>query len=251
MKIMRASKSLKCSLMLLTAAVCVAALPGVASAAKPKTVTVKGFTVEWPVPPPNVKLLVGTKISVAEYPKLKTVSKADGSFSIKVPAKVKVTIVADSPDHLVTYSATRVWLQTDGPVPLYLPTLAAARGVSALVSLPLNSDQTASKDCVINAAVVNKSAGKYTSPQQAADAPSQSVAGATVRVSPSKGNWGQPIYDNIDRTVTSTTTSGLALFIRVPAGTYTVSASKAGSKFDPFTATCKPGRFINAYIFQR
>ncbi len=236
--------------MLLIAAAGLAALPGVASAAKPKLVTVKGYTVEWPVPKPNVKLLVGTKISVAEYPKLKTITKADGTFSIKVPAKVKITIVADAPDHLVTYSATRVRSQTDGPTPFNLPTLAIARGVSALLTIPVNADQTAPTDCIISAGVINKSAGKYKTPQQAAAAPSLGVPGAKVRISPSKGNWGQPIYDNTFG-LPSTTTSGLALFIRVPAGTYTVSASKTGSKFEPVTATCKPGRFVTSFLLQR
>jgi hypothetical protein len=257
MKIMRTPKSLKCSLMLLIAAAGLAALPGVASAAKPKLVTVKGYTVEYFVPKPNVKLLAGTKISVAEYPKLKTVSKADGSFSIKVPAKAKVTLVAAAPDHLVTSSSTRVRSEKDGHLTFYLPTLALTRGLSALLTIPLNADQTASKACVIGLNVVNKSAAnyKYTTPQQDAAAPSLGLPGAAVRMSPSLGYWGQPFYFDLggipDQNLTSTGANGGLLFANVPAGTYKVSASKAGSKFDPFTATCKPGRFVGAFIFQR
>jgi hypothetical protein len=257
MKIMRTPKSLKCSLMLLIAAAGLAALPGVASAAKPKLVTVKGYTVEYFVPKPNVKLLAGTKISVAEYPKLKTVSKADGSFSIKVPAKAKVTLVADAPDHVVTYSSTEVRSEKDARLNFYLPTHALARGLSALVTIPLNADQTAPKACVIGLNVVNKSAAnyKYTTPQQDAAAPSLGLPGAAVRISPSKGTWAKPIYFDLGgipgRTLTSTGLNGGLLFANVPAGTYKVSASKAGSKFEPFTATCKPGRLVNAFIFQR
>ncbi len=241
--------------MLLIAAACVVVVPGVASAAKAKTVTVKGFTVEYGVAVGTVKPLPGTKISVAEYPKLKTVTKANGSFSIKVPAKAKVTIVADAAGHLITYSPTRVRLETDRPRIFYLPTLALTRGLSALLAIPTNADQTASKDCVIGLSVINKAASKYTTPyQDAGNLARATVPGSKVRMSPSKGTWAKPIYFGAggipDRTLTSTGLNGGPLFVGVPAGTYTITASKAGSKFDSWTATCKPGRYVLGTIYQ-
>ncbi|HET6612245.1 MAG TPA: hypothetical protein VFG83_09660 [Kofleriaceae bacterium] len=74
-------------------------------------------------------------------------------------------------------------------------------------------------------------------------------AGATVTIDPPTGNEG-PIYFSEevlpDRTLTETTEDGGVLFLQVPPGVYTLTASKAGVTFRPVTMTCRAGWLINA-----
>lgn len=242
--------------MLLVAGVCLAMVPGVASAAKAKQVTVRGNTLEYGVAAGAVKALAGTKVSVAENPKLKTVSKADGSFSLKVPAKLKVTLVANAADHLVTYSPTQTRSASDRNSDFYLPSIALARGLADYLKVPLNAARTAPKDCLVGTSTNVKAVRGLTTPQQIAAFGPIGLAGAQVTMKGAKDPWRKPLHFNSDgipdRSFELTTKAGASLFVGVPAGTYTVSASKAGSKFEQsFTATCKPGRYILGGFYER
>ena len=73
--------------------------------------------------------------------------------------------------------------------------------------------------------------------------------GATVTIDPPTGAEG-PIYFNAsvlpDRTLTETSEDGGVLFIQVPPGVYTLTATKLGVTFRPVTVTCRAGWLVNA-----
>jgi len=252
MKTMRASKSLKCSLMLLIAAVCVAAAPAGAQASsccKPADLTtIKGIGYDYS---PEMTALVGATVSVVEYPNLKARVDKNGSFALKVPKNRSTTIVIDAPGHSRMYSDTRVRTAGDPIVAFGVPTTALSVGIATVFNIPLNPSKNAPKDCLVVAFVVVKASLKFKTLAQAKAFGSIGVAGAKISlVKTGKGGGpfrGRPLYfgaagnPDTSRTVTE---SGVGLFSGVPAGTYKVIATKAGSKFASATAVCKPERFV-------
>jgi len=250
MKIMRASKSLKCSLMLLIAAVCVAAAPAGAQASsccKPADLTtIKGIAYDYVA----VTALTGATVSVVEYPNLKTRVDKSGGFALKVPKNRKSTVVVDAPDHLRSFSETRVRKASDPLLAFGVTTLELSRGIAVFANIPLNASQTAPKECLVAASVSVKAAWKFKTLAQAKAYGSYGVAGAKLSlVKSGKGGGsfrGLPVYFGNgfpDKSLTSTV-SGVGMFISVPAGTYELIATKPGSRFSSSTAVCKPGRFI-------
>ena len=73
------------------------------------------------------------------------------------------------------------------------------------------------------------------------------VAGATASATPTLP---PPIYFNKnvvpDAKQVGTSDDGGVLWINVPAGVYTISATHPTRKFASFTATCVAGRLVNA-----
>jgi len=73
--------------------------------------------------------------------------------------------------------------------------------------------------------------------------------GATVTIDPPTGEEG-PIYFNSqvlpDRTLTETSDDGGVLFLQVPPGDYTLTATKPGVTFRPVAIKCRAGYLVNA-----
>ena len=78
--------------------------------------------------------------------------------------------------------------------------------------------------------------------------------GATVAISPRPSGGGTPIYFNggvpntiwPDRKLSETTPDGGVLFLNVPPGTYTLTATKPGATIRPVTIDCRAGVLTNA-----
>jgi hypothetical protein len=247
------SGSTKFILMLLTAGLCMVLAPAVASAAKTKQITIRGTVSEYQtlVPGAKSKYLAGAKVWVAERPSLFTKANSAGVFTLKVPASAKITLVAEAVGYLRIYAPTR---RAD---PKYrwrafiLPTLEVGRAVSALAGIPSNAANTAPKECLVSSLPADRIIRPMTPAQVDAHGP-YGVSGVELRVS--GPTVVKPLYlaDSglPDANLKSSTTAGIGLFIGLKAGTYKFTAVKAGSKFESFIATCKPGRFIEGITGQ-
>jgi hypothetical protein len=74
-------------------------------------------------------------------------------------------------------------------------------------------------------------------------------AGATVTIDPPTGEEGPIYFDSSvlpDRALTETSDDGGVLFLQVPPGRYTLTATKPGVTFRPVTITCRAGFLVNA-----
>ncbi len=245
------SFSTKCSLMVATVAVCVAVVPAVASAAKVKQIMIRGNVSQYQIPTPGMKTkgLAGASVWVAERPSLRTTTNQTGAFTLKIPAGVKATLVAQLAGYVRIYTPTRIPSSSYRWSYILLPKLDLGRAISALTGMALNAAKTAPKECLVSALVADKVIRTMTPAQVDARGP-YGVPGTTLR---SSGPMTvKPLYfagsGLPDATLTSTSNSGIGFFIGLKAGTYKFSSVKAGFRFESFTATCQPGRFIMGVV---
>ena len=222
-----------------------AAMLGGQGAAAKSTVTMSGTAYEFN----NVKVrLVGAEIRIVEYPKLKTVvNNADGSYILKVPARVKaitpyITFPGYSQIHLQTFT-------TDGKnlknVNFQTPTVGIATALGIFLDIPISSAGQPAK-CVI-VSTFSTSNVRNLDFSGFIGYGAHGIAGATASTSPKLPG---PIYFNADvlpdTAKTQSSEDGGVIWTNVPSGSYTVKASKPGNRFASFKATCRPGRIVNA-----
>lgn len=201
------------------------------------TVTISGVVYAFNTPYP----VGGATVSVAEYPEISTVSDAAGHYSLTVPDDALVTPVASLDGYFHTeYLQT---FETDGGNITNAHFQFIPEFVYQFLAGMLGVDPNA---CHIASTVSVAALHTATWEQLMAFGP-QGEVGATVTSSPAVPG---PIYFD-EQTLpnpylTSTTNDGGILYINLPAGLYRISAHHPDHKFAKFTATCAPGRFINA-----
>lgn len=226
------------------AATFVAGMAAQGAAAK-STVTMSGTAYEFN----RVKIrLVGAQIRVVEYPKLKTtVRNADGSYSLKVPAKAKkltpyITFPGYSQIHLQTFSTNGKNLKN---VNFQTPTIDIASALGMLLNIPISKAGQPAK-CVI-VSTFSTSNVRNLDFNGFIGYGAHGILGATASTTPKLPG---PTYfnDNVipDPSKTESSEDGGVIWTNVPSGVYTVKASKPANKFASFKATCKPGRIVNA-----
>ena len=228
---------------------------GHAVAKKPRpTVTITGTAYEFN----NVDtFLDGGRVKVAEFPKLSAPINSNGAYSIRVPDKSKVTLYAvrnaGEGENPLTRGYHSVYTQTfttNGAnlqnVNLQTPTNLVYGGLADLIDVELDPATGNPVKCAI---VTTFSTRNVRGLDYAGFVGygAHGVPGATATGSPALPD---PIYFNDqvlpDPNQPNSSEDGGIIWKEVPAGIYRISASKAGTSFASFTATCKNGRVVNA-----
>ncbi len=195
----------------------------------------------------NVKArLAGASIRVVEFPKLKATPRANGSFDLLVPAKARIT------PYITMKGFSRVHLQTFtmagkdlANVNFQTPRVDIARALGFLLGVPVSATGQPAQ-CVIVSTFSTKNVRNLKF-EGFTGYGAHGIAGATARTFPMLPG---PTYFNEDVIPDPgqlmSSKDGGVLWKSVPAGVYKVTAKKPGNRFASFTATCKPGRIVNA-----
>lgn len=227
-----------------TIALLAAALPAAASAAG-RSVHISGTAYEFN----NVKVkLAGATIKVAEVPSATTTVKADGSYRLTVPGHRTVTPYIVAAGYHTVYLQT---FRTDGAdlehVNFQTPTDAVAMGLAAIVGVPFGPDNYPEQCVIVSTFSTRNVRGLGVSFDDFTAYGAHGVAGAIASASPALP---APIYFNDkvvpDRSQKRSSVDGGVIWTGVPAGVYTIRATKPGTRFASFTATCENGRIVNA-----
>jgi hypothetical protein len=229
---------------LLLAAVATAALVAVpATASASAAVHLRGTAYEFN----NVKVkLAGAQIRVAEDPTLGATAKRDGSYDLKVPDGKKVTPYVNAAGHHTIHLQT---FTTDGQdlenVNFQVPSDGIYQALAALLKVPVGADGDP-VDCAIVSTFSTRNV--RGAPFDAFTGyGAHGVAGATASATPALP---PAIYFNKDvipdAAQVKSSEDGGVIWPVAPAGTYTVRAQHPSARFAPFTATCAPGRIVNA-----
>jgi hypothetical protein len=214
-----------------------------AAPASAATVHLRGTAYEFN----DVKVrLGGAAIRVAEDPTLGATAKADGSYDLKVPDGKAITPYIIAAGHHTIYLQT---FRTDGQdlanVNFQTPSDAIYGALAALLSVPIGPDGNP-VDCAIVSTFSTRDVRDLSFDAFTAYG-AHGVAGATATATPALP---APVYFNKnvipDRSQPRSSPDGGVIWTQVPAGTYTIIAHDPSTRFAPFTATCAPGRVVNA-----
>ena len=190
--------------------------------------------------------LAGASIRVAEDPKLRATTRADGTYDLRVPDRGRVTPYIVAPGYRTIHLQTfRIRGEDLARVNFQTPTDAVYQALATLLDVPLRADGQV-RDCAIvstfsTRAVRNLDFDDFTA------FGAHGVAGATASTRP---RLPAPVYFNDqvipDRAQERSSIDGGVIWTEVPAGVYRVRAHHPGQRFARFVATCKPGRVVNA-----
>jgi hypothetical protein len=191
-------------------------------------------------------VLAGATVRVVEHPRLRAVTRADGTYRLAVPDRAAIT------PYITAAGYHRIYLQTfrtSGEdlrrVNFQTPTQAVYRGLAALLGVPLRPDGELAQ-CAIVSTFSTRNV-RDVGFRQFTGYGAHGVAGATAFTRPLLP---APIYFNDDvlpdRSQPSSSIDGGVIWIRVPAGVYRVRARHPATRFASFVATCAPGRVVNA-----
>jgi hypothetical protein len=242
----RSARRVLLPLALASAAGLVAAGPASAAAQpkpRPRTVHLTGTAYEFN----KVEVrLRGAKIRVAELPGRSATVKADGSYDLVVPARATVT------PYIVAKGYHTIYLQTFTTrgrdlrnVNFQTPTDAVTAALGTLLNIPLNADGYPVQCAIVSTFSTRQIDGLDFAGFVAYGA--HGVAGASATTTPTLP---APVYFNEqvvpDPAQQLSSIDGGVVWPVVPAGTYRIRASAPGSRFAAITATCAPGRIVNA-----
>jgi hypothetical protein len=215
--------------------------PGTASAAG--TVHLRGTAYEFN----KVDvLLAGATIRVAERPALRATVKADGTYDLVVPDRASITPYIVAAGHHTIYLQTfRTAGEDLANVNFQTPSEPIYRGLVALLGVPVDAGGDP-----VACAIVSTFSTKDVRDRDFAGFVAygaHGVAGATASGTPALP---APTYfnENVipDPAQRVSSKDGGVVWTGVPAGVYTVTARHPTRRFAPFTATCAPGRIVNA-----
>ncbi len=227
---------------LLAAALTAAAVAPAAAAAAP-TVTLRGTAYEFNQ---SKVRLGGATIRIAEFPRLRTTVRSDGTYALAVPDRAKVTPYIEAAGHHTIHLQTFTTAGADlVNVNFQTPSDPIYRALAALLKAPLDANGELTSCAIVSTFstrdVRDLSFGGFTAYG------AHGVAGATAAASPSLG---RPTYFNEDvipdPAQALSSKDGGVIWTRVPAGVYTITARHPSTRFARFVATCKPGRVVNA-----
>jgi hypothetical protein len=212
----------------------------------PPVAHIRGTAYTFNTPDP----IAGARIAVEELPDISAITAADGSYDLQLPVGATVTPYIEAVDHFgihtqtFTLDAAHDGIELDG-VNFQTPSLAIYDGLKALVGGFTGRDPFEG-GCVIVTTVGDARMVGMTF-DEFIDFHPHGVEGATVAIEPPLAT---PIYFNEDvlpdAAQLTTSIDGGVLFPNVPAGEYTLSATKDGLQFATVRATCKDGWVVNA-----
>jgi hypothetical protein len=213
------------------------------AAAVAKTVHLTGTAYEFN----NTKVrLAGAQVRVAEDPTLGATVRADGSYDLRVPDGRKVTPYINAAGHHTIYLQT---FTTDGQdlanVNFQVPSDAIYGALATLLKVPVDASGDPARCAIVSTFSTRDVRAVPFDAFTAYGA--HGVAGATATASPALS---APVYFNEhvipDPAQPRSSKDGGVIWPVVPAGTYTITAHHPSARFASFTATCAPGRIVNA-----
>ena len=214
------------------------------AAAAPGTVHLTGTAYEFN----NTKVvLAGAQVRVAEDPTLGATVKPDGTYDLKVPAGRRITPYINAAGHHTIYLQTFTTVKGYNleHVNFQTPSDAIYTALATLLQVPRGADGNPQQCAVVSTfSTRNVRALDY---RDFTGYGAHGVAGATASAQPALP---APIYFNKDvipdRAQPRSSADGGVIWPVVPAGTYTFTAHARTTRFASFTATCAPGRIVNA-----
>lgn len=191
-------------------------------------------------------MLGGAVIHLAEDPDVTTTVADDGTYALEVPDGTDITPYITKDGYATIYLQT---FTTDGQdlrnVNFQTPTLTIRDLLQMFLSVPTN-DEGYPAECAVVSTVSTKQVRGVTYDQFIGWG-AHGVAGAQATITPEVG---KRTYFNEhvlpDASVTETSEDGGVVWTEVPAGSYTLNASGAGSQWPAVHITCADGRIVNA-----
>ena len=209
-------------------------------------------------------MISGASIRVREFPELAAVTDESGNFRLEVPDQALVTPYIESgsgtnvrrPREGEPFEVETHWneidlqtFQTDGQdlfnVNFQTPPDFEFEALKALLQVPSGEDGRPLKSVIVTTACARNVRGVdydtfwLRTPH--------GVAGATATAEPALPD---PVYFNEqvipDSSLTETSIDGGIIWPVVETGTYTITTTSPTAGFASFTATCAPGRVVNA-----
>lgn len=202
------------------------------------TVTVSGDAFEFG----PYTMIAGASVTIRELPEQSTTTDADGHFVFEaLPPGAAATFVIEAEGYPVTSTKTFT-LPAAGEalerVTFQVPDDATYELLAGVVGVV--PDETT---CQIATTVTRVGKSIY-------DPGAHGEAGATVTIDPPLPAEHGPIYFNAQvipqLDLTETSEDGGVLFVNVPTGTYTLTATKAGVEFVAVEIACDGGVLVNA-----
>jgi hypothetical protein len=187
--------------------------------------------------------IAGATISVAEAPEITTTVAADGAFTLAVPSGAPISLLLQQPGFHATQTAALA-LDDGGldQVGFQVPTDGTFDLMATFVRVMPDEQLCQSATTVSR---------KGTAPYGGA---ALGEPGVVVAIDPPLPAEAGPIYFQYvsdttiypDPMLTETTVDGGVLFVNVPPGEYTLTATKVDKLFSSATIRCRAGVLVNA-----
>lgn len=201
--------------------------------------TVEGDAIPFDASPDG--RIEGAEVGVLEFPDLRVVTAADGHFKFEgLPVGADITLTMQHPDYHPIQTGTHV-VPAEGlqRITFQAVTHAIYDALGAIVMV--TPDEANLCQMVTTVTRVGKSI--Y-------DPGAHGEADVIVTLDPPLPAESGPIYFNSsvipEPGLTQTSDDGGVLFVQVPPGDYTWTASKAGAEFRQVRMKCRAGWLINA-----
>jgi hypothetical protein len=185
--------------------------------------------------------IAGATVSLLEFPGMQVVTASDGAFRFDgLPVGADVTLVMDHPDYHPIQTGTHV-VPDEGleRITFQAVTHQIYDALAAIVGI--SPDEA--KYCQMVTTVTRVGKSIY-------DAGAHGEAGVKVMLDPALPAENGPIYFNAmvvpEAGLTETSEDGGVLYMQVPPGEYTWTASKPGAEFRAVRMKCRVGYLINA-----
>jgi hypothetical protein len=195
----------------------------------------------------NAKPIIpGAQIRVLEFPSAHATTRRDGSYDLTVPARATVTPYIVAPGYHTVYLQTfRTAGQSLEHVNFQTPTDGVYQALTSLLNVPLDPGGNVAQ-CAIVSTFNTRNIRDLDYAQFRAYG-AHGVAGASafgVPPLPPATYFNEQVIP--DPTQMASSEDGGVVWVGVPTGTYRISAQAPNTRFASFTATCAPGRVINA-----
>jgi len=186
--------------------------------------------------------IAGATVTIRELPELSTTTDADGRFAFEaLPGGAAATFVFEAMGYPMTSTKTFT-LPTTGEaverVTFQVPDDATYDLLATVVNVVPDPNT-----CQIASTVTRVGKSIY-------DEGAHGEAAATVAIDPPLPAEHGPIYFNAQvipqLDLVETSEDGGVLFVNVPAGSYTITASKPGVEFVAVEIACEGGTLVNA-----
>ncbi len=196
----------------------------------------------------NTDRLDGATVGIAEIPDLTTVAGPNGAYSLEVPDDVPVTPYAEAEGYYPTHVQTFLTRGEDlAQVNFQMPRLDIYNALAAVAGAEIDPDTGR----LVRSAIVStffEVGGRHLPDFDAFhDFRPHGVSDSTAEMEPPVRD---PIYFNADvipeHGLRASSRDGGVLWTEIESGVYRVTGRNPKTTHAGFTATCEPGRLVNA-----
>lgn len=196
----------------------------------------------------NTDRLEGATVGIAEIPELTTIAGPNGAYSLEVPDDMSLTPFADAEGYYPTHVQTFHTRGEDlGQVNFQMPRLDIYKALAAVAGAEVNPDTERLAHSAIVSTFFEIGGRNLPDFDTFHDFRPHGVAGSTASLTPATRD---PIYFNADvipeHGLGQSSRDGGVLWTDLPTGVYRVEGDNPATSHAGFTATCEPGRLVNA-----